>query len=57
MADPMLPMIVKSIASVPELMKEIYSDLAKPGVSQVGKNLGCILGLGNTALYPIYLLI
>lgn len=41
------------IAKVPGLMKEVYGDLAKPGVSQVGKMFGTILGLGNTALWPI----
>lgn len=38
------------------ILKEIYGDLAKPGVSQVGKALGGIIGLGNTALWPIHLL-
>lgn len=41
------------ITKVPGLMKEVYGDLAKPGVSQVGKMFGTILGLGNTALWPI----
>ena len=48
--------IAKSVASAPELVKEIYLDLAKPGVQQVGKALGGILGLGNTALYHVHLL-
>ena len=56
MSDPFLPQLAKAIFSVPELLKEIYSDLAKPGVQQVGKALGGILGLGNTALYPVHLL-
>jgi hypothetical protein len=38
------------------VLKEIYGDLAKPGVSQVGRALGTVLGLGNTVLWPIYLL-
>jgi hypothetical protein len=40
----------------PELLKEIYGDLAKPGVKQVGKAIGCLLGLGNTVLLPLRLL-
>jgi hypothetical protein len=38
------------------VLKEIYGDLAKPGVSQVGRALSTIIGLGNTVLWPIYLL-
>lgn len=41
------------IAQYPELLKEIYGDLAKPGVQQVGKALGTIIGLGNTLLIPL----
>lgn len=51
----MLP-ILKGAAQVPGLLKEVYGDLAKPGVSQVGKALGAVMGLGNTILWPIYLL-
>lgn len=40
----------------PELLKELYGDIAKPGVSQVGKAIGTILGLGNTILIPLRLL-
>jgi hypothetical protein len=50
----MLP-ILKEAAQIPGLFKEIYGDLAKPGVTQVGKALGAILGLGNTILWPVYL--
>ena len=32
---------------------EIYGDLARPGVRQVGKALETVIGLGNTALWPI----
>lgn len=38
------------------LLKELYVDLARPGVSQVGKAIGAVLGLGNTALWPLHLL-
>ncbi len=47
---------IKAILAGPELLKEIYSDLCKPGAAQLGKAIGGILGLGNTALYPIHLM-
>ncbi|MHB1320930.1 MAG: DUF4393 domain-containing protein [Acidithiobacillus ferrivorans] len=37
-------------------MKELYGDLAKPGVQQAGKALSTIIGLGNTVLWPVALL-
>lgn len=40
----------------PELQKELYGDLLKPGVSQAGKALGSVIGLGNTILLPLRLL-
>jgi hypothetical protein len=55
MPNEILP-ILKEIAQVPGLLKQIYGDLAKPGVTQVGKALGSILGLGNTLLWPLALL-
>lgn len=39
----------------PELLKEIYGDLAKPGVRQVGDALGEVLRLGNLILLPLRL--
>ena len=39
-----------------ELLTQLYGDLAKPGVAQVGKALSTVLGLGNTILWPIQLL-
>ncbi len=48
--------LLKEAAQIPALLKEIYGDLAKPGVSQVGKALGSVLGLGNTILWPVTLL-
>ncbi|WP_151805199.1 DUF4393 domain-containing protein [Acinetobacter bereziniae] len=36
-----------------DLIKEIYGDLAKPGVQNVGIALGAVLGLGVTLLWPI----
>jgi len=50
-----LPALAEAAKS-PGLLKEIYGDLAKPGVSQVGKALSTIIGLGNTALWPVQLL-
>lgn len=55
MADEVLP-ILKEAAQTPGLLKQIYKDLAKPGVSQVGKALSTVLGLGNTLLWPVSLL-
>ena len=48
--------LLKEIIQSPEILKELYGDLAKPGVQQVGKALGTIIGLGNTALWPVILL-
>jgi len=48
--------IIAEIAQTPALLKEIYGDIAKPGVQQVGKALNTILGLGNTILWPLVLL-
>lgn len=36
-----------------DLIKEIYGDLAKPGVQNVGIALGAVLGLGVTVMWPI----
>jgi hypothetical protein len=48
--------ILREAAQVPGLLKQIYGDLARPGVAQVGKALGTVLGLGTTVLWPIALL-
>jgi hypothetical protein len=55
MADELLP-ILKEAAQAPGLLKQVYKDLAKPGVSQVGKALSTVLGMGNTLLWPLALL-
>ena len=47
--------LIKEITQIPGLLKEVYGDLAKPGVEQVGKALGTVIGLGNTILWPIAL--
>ncbi|MGE8599499.1 MAG: DUF4393 domain-containing protein [Acinetobacter calcoaceticus] len=36
-----------------DLLKEVYGDLAKPGVAQVGIALATVIGLINTCLSPI----
>ena len=36
-----------------DLIKEIYGDLAKPGVQNVGTALAAVLGLGVTLMWPI----
>ena len=38
------------------LLKELYGDLAKLGVTQVGKALSSVIGLRNTVLWPIHML-
>jgi hypothetical protein len=48
--------LINEIIQAPELLKEIYGDLAKPGVSQIGKALSTVVGLGNTILWPVALL-
>lgn len=55
MTDQLLPALAKAAVG-DKLIVQIYGDLAKPGVSQVGKALGAILGLGNTVLWPVHLL-
>ncbi len=52
----MFPELLKEVLSSPALLKEIYSDLAKPGVKEVGKAIEGVLGLGNTVLYPLHLI-
>jgi len=46
---------IKSITENKELLRLIYTDLAQPGVRQVGQAIETILGLGNTFLLPIRL--
>lgn len=50
---PAVPEVVNEVIKNPEILKEVYGDLAKPGVQQVGKALGTVFGLINTALLPI----
>jgi hypothetical protein len=53
MADGWLQ-VAQEALKIPGLLLEIYGDLARPGVQQVGKALGTVLGLGNTVLWPIH---
>lgn len=48
-----LPEIVREFFQTPGLLVRVYGDLAQPGVRQVGKALETVLGLGNTALWPL----
>lgn len=48
--------LAKAVLNSTELMREIYTDLMRPGVKQVGKALKTVLGLGNTVLLPIAML-
>lgn len=43
----------KEALKLPALLPEIYGDLLKPGVKQVGRALETVVGLGNTILWPI----
>lgn len=47
--------VAQEALKVPGLLVEIYGDLARPGVRQVGKALETVIGLGNTVLWPIAL--
>ena len=51
----LLPTLAKA-ATEERLLTQIYGDLAKPGVTQVGRALAAVFGLGNTILWPIHLL-
>lgn len=55
MTPEMLPAALTAIDDK-GLLKEIYGDLAKPGVTQVGIALSTVLGLGSTILWPLQLL-
>lgn len=48
--------LLKEIVQSPAILKEVYGDLAKPGVQQAGKALSTIIGLGNTVLWPVALM-
>lgn len=43
----------KWIQPFTDLIREVYGDLAKPGVTQIGYALGTVVGLLNTCLSPI----
>lgn len=45
--------VIREAVKLPALLSDIYGDLVRPGVKQVGKALETILGLGNTILWPL----
>ncbi len=47
------PQVLQEALKLPSLLVEIYGDLARPGVRQVGKALETVLGFGNTILWPL----
>ena len=47
--------LAKELATLPAILSDVYGDLLRPGVKQVGKALETVLGLGNTILWPIAL--
>lgn len=47
--------LAREVGKLPALLSDIYGDLLRPGVKQVGKALETVLGLGNTILWPIAL--
>jgi hypothetical protein len=49
------PQVIREALKLPSLLTEIYGDLLKPGVKQVGQALESVVGLGNTILWPITL--
>ena len=56
MIDPTTVPAILSEAGKQGVLKEIYGDLLKPGVRQVGTAIEAVFGLGNTVLWPICLL-
>lgn len=51
-----LPAVLGDVAKPEGVLKAIYSDLAAPGVRQVGKALGTVLRTGNILLLPLRML-
>ena len=45
--------VANEALKIPGLLVEVYGDLARPGVRQVGKALETVFGLGNTVLWPV----
>ena len=52
----MLVLAAASAPALPALLKSVYADLLQPSVRRVGLALEDVIGLGNTALYPVQLL-
>ena len=55
MEKEVIPELVSAITKEKGLLTEIYHDMGKPGVSQVGNAIGTICGLCNSLLLPIAL--
>lgn len=47
--------IAREAIKLPAILSDIYGDMLKPGVKQVGKALETVIGLGNTILWPMAL--
>ncbi|MCC7219485.1 MAG: DUF4393 domain-containing protein [Candidatus Contendobacter sp.] len=56
MIDPATVPVILTEIGKQGVLKEIYGDLLKPGVRQVGSAIEAVLGLGDTVLWPIHLL-
>ncbi len=50
MSDPSSVSLLEVFKTVPDLIKEVYGDLAKPGAIQAGKAIGSILKIPNILL-------
>lgn len=55
MSDSGLLQVAREAVKLPSLLVDIYGDLAKPGVKQVGMALETVIGFGNTILWPLTL--
>src|SRR5262249_9171913 len=54
MSEKMLDNVKEGIKEgIKDLLPEIYRDMLKTGVKQVGQAMETVIGLGNTALWPI----
>lgn len=52
MSEPVVETVAEAL-KLSRLLPEVYQDLAKPGVRQLGKALETVLGFGNTLLWPV----
>lgn len=47
--------VAREAVRLPALLSDVYGDLLRPGVKQVGRALETVVGLGNTILWPVAL--